>query len=92
MSERRLSAEHVSALADAHQSINHGGLEEVAGDRGIGTVWVGSHPDLIAEHRNSTIHFLFAEGLLARTGRKPMRVAEITEAGLLELDIVRAAA
>lgn len=87
---RHLTDEQLAALLDAYRSLNYGGLEEVAGD--IGTVWVGAHPELTTEHRNSTVHVLFAAGLLNRTGRKPMREAEITEAGLLELDMAGVAA
>jgi hypothetical protein len=83
----RLTPYQLDALRDAHRSISHGGLTEVAANHGNGTVWVGNHPDCAAEHGNTTVHFLFTEGLLDRTGTRPMREATITEEGILQLDI-----
>lgn len=74
-----------AALDDARRSINHGGLVEVAGRRGL--CWVGEHPDCTAEHPSHIVSDLVARGLLSRIGRKPGRTAHITEAGLMELDV-----
>jgi len=73
------------ALIDAHKSLSHGGLEEVAGDRG--TVWVGAHPDVENEHHGVVVSSLHHRGLVERIGQKPMRSAHITEDGILELNI-----
>jgi hypothetical protein len=78
------------ALTDAHRSINHGGLLEVAGAHG--PVWVGQHPECEAEHRPCVIDQLKALGLIDRIGCPPMRSAHITDLGLLEIDIAGIAA
>ncbi len=74
----------LAALTDAHASLAHGGLEEVTGRRG--TVFVGAHPDLERAHHPRIVGMLHARGLLEVLGSSPMRIARITEAGLLELD------
>lgn len=81
-----LTEAQFSALWDAHLSLYHGGLSEVSARRGNVTVWIGGQPDCAIEHSNSTVHFLFVEGLLTRMGDRPTRTAEITEKGILELD------
>lgn len=85
-----LNAAQRAALADAHLSLNHGGLEEVAGAHG--TVWVGAHPEATVEHNDLVVASLHYRGLIERIGQKPMRSAHITEEGLLELDIAGVAA
>lgn len=85
-----LNAAQRAALADAHLSLNHGGLEEVAGAHG--TVWVGAHPDATREHHGVVVSSLHHRGLVERIGQKPMRSAHITEEGILELDLAGVAA
>ena len=85
MRREGLTKTQADALRDAHQSIHCAGLIEVAAQRGRGTVWVGHHRDCVTEHTNSTIHFLFTEGLVDRTGSKPMREVQITDAGIARL-------
>lgn len=81
-----LNAAERAVLADAHHSLNHGGLEEVVGAHG--TVWVGAHPDVDREHHGVVVSALHYRGLIERIGQKPMRSAHITEEGILELDLV----
>ena len=73
------------ALMDARRSLTHGGLEEVAGDRG--PVWVGAHPEAECEHSGVVISSLHHRGLIERIGQRPMRTAHITDSGIRALDI-----
>ncbi len=75
-----------SALIAAHQSINHGGLQEGTIDTGPQTVWKSTDPDRGSEHMPTAVWPLIGKGLLSFSGKPPHRVAQITEHGILELD------
>lgn len=85
-----LTSAQRDALIDAHRSINHGGLIEVAG--ASGTVWVGQHPDCDVEYRPHVIREIKELGLIDWIGRPFMRTAHINDLGLLEIDLAGLAA
>lgn len=80
-----------AALKAAHSAINHGGLIETEGvpERYMAWVTSPSHPDQ-ARHSSVIICGLRYRGLLHLTGPKRSRRATITEAGILELDMIGA--
>lgn len=69
-------------LLDAHASLAYGGLAEA------GNAWVPDHPDMSHEHRTADVEALARAGLLQVCGKRPMRFANITEEGLLELEFI----
>jgi hypothetical protein len=87
MSGARLTPTQLNALKDAHLSRNYGGMRELPSADHQTTEWQGFHPKCQARHSNTTMHFLFTEGLISRIGTKPKRFAQLTEYGLLQLDL-----
>lgn len=90
MTDRDLTLDQVMALAQARTSINHGGLIEF--NAAAGVRWYGAHMSCGGiQYCQSDIDRLVDLGLLHRTGQHPNRRAQITEHGLMELDLRKAA-
>jgi hypothetical protein len=82
-----LTPTQLEALKDAHKSRNYGGIRELPSADGQTTEWQGFHPKCDTRHNNTTMHFLFTEGLISRIGTEPQRFAQLTEQGLMQLDL-----
>jgi len=87
MSEPKLTEQQLAALIDAHRSLNHGGLIEMTAGNPLDIVWTAMNPIYKKRHAESTVQQLKRAGLLQISGDKPERRANITEPGLMELDI-----
>lgn len=82
MFDSRLTTAQRAILIDAHASLQYGGLSQ-AGD-----AWVPDHPEILHEHRGGDVAALGRAGLLHIFGHPPVRSAHISDAGLLELDMI----
>jgi hypothetical protein len=87
MSGPRLTPTQLEALKDAHMSRHYGGMRELPSADHQTTEWQGFHPKCTTLQSNPTMHFLFTEGLISRIGLQQERFAQITEQGLMQLDL-----
>ena len=87
MSSRKLTEQQLAALIDAHRSLNYGGLIEMPSRNPLDIVWTAMDPTYKKRHAESTVLQLVRAGLLQVSGDQPDRRVQITEPGLMELDI-----
>jgi len=87
MSGVRLNHRQIEALKDAHLSRYYGGMRELPSADHQTTEWQGFHPKCQDRHSNSTMNVLFTDGLISRIGTEPQRFAQLTEQGLMQLDL-----
>jgi hypothetical protein len=87
MSSRKVTEQQLAALIDANRSLNYGGLIEMPSRNPLDIVWTAMDPTYKKRHAESTVQQLVRTGLLQLSGEEPDRRAQITEPGLLELDI-----
>lgn len=87
MNSRKLTEHQLAALIDAHRSLNYGGLIEMPSRNPLDIVWTAMDPTYKKRHTDSTVQQLVRARLLQMSGEEPDRRAQLTEAGLMELDI-----
>lgn len=81
-----LEAQKRHALEDAHRNINDEGLVRRVGPSGCNYVWFGAGK-LIGIHHEEVVTELHDEGLIAILKTTPCHTAQITETGLMSLDV-----
>jgi hypothetical protein len=87
MSSRKLTKQQLAALIDAHRSLNYGGLIEMPSRNPLDIVWTAMDPTYKKRHADSTVQQLVRARLLQMAGEEPDRRAQLTEPGLMELDV-----